>query len=103
MSAVPPTIPGDIQVSDMSITSDLVVTNDVTMLGDTIVGDQATDKVGFFGKTPVVQPAGTGNANYVDSGATIVHADGTFNGGSGTAYTIGDIVVALKALGLLAQ
>ncbi len=70
----------------------------------TTLGQSATDKVSLYNATPVVQPAGTGNVHTVAAGATTaVFVNTTFDGSTGTsAYTVGDIVVALKALGILA-
>lgn len=64
----------------------------------------ATDKLGFFGATAVVQQATTGTVTGFSqvTGDDVTHAS-TFTGNSGTkAYTIGDIVLALKNYGLLA-
>jgi hypothetical protein len=62
----------------------------------------ASGKIGFFNFTAVVQQTASGASGYADSGATVVHSAGTFTGGVGaTAYTIGDIVKALKNYGLL--
>lgn len=69
------------------------------------VGPAATSLVGFWGTTPIVQPAATaGNTHTPTAGAgTSVKVDTTFDGTLGTkAYTIGDIVIALKTAGLLA-
>lgn len=68
------------------------------------IGTSATDLVGAYGVTPVVQPAGTGNTHTVAAGATTaVYTNTTFDGSTGsTAYTVGDIVKALKSLGFLA-
>lgn len=62
-------------------------------------------KLGFYGATAVVQPAGTGETSGFTAGAgTAVKDDSTFTGNVGaTAYRISDIVKALKNLGLLAQ
>jgi hypothetical protein len=68
------------------------------------IGASATDTVGFYGATAVVQPATTGTTTGFTAGSgTAVLDDSTFTGDTGTAaYTIGDIVKALKDLGLLA-
>ncbi len=68
-----------------------------------MVGLEATDLVGFYGATAVVQPNGTGNTHTVAAGSTTaVYTNTTFDGSTGsTAYTVGDIVKALKALGIL--
>lgn len=70
----------------------------------TMLGTSATQKIGHYGVTPVVQPTATGNTHTVTAGSTTnVFTNTTFDGGTGaSAYTVGDIVKALKALGLLA-
>lgn len=62
----------------------------------------ANASLSFFNHALSSQQSSTGATGYADSGATVVHSAGTFTGGSGsTAYTIGDIVLALKNYGLL--
>lgn len=65
------------------------------------IGD---DTLGAFGATPVGQQATTGTTTGFTAGVgTGVNDDSTFTGNSGTAaYTIGDIVLALKNYGWLA-
>ena len=67
-------------------------------------GTSASQKIGFFNATPVAQQNTTGTtAGFTAGAGTAVLSDSTFTGNTGTkAYTIGDIVRALKNLGLLA-
>lgn len=65
----------------------------------------ASDNVGlgFFGAATVAQPVAAGVvAGFVAGAGAAVLDDSTFTGAVGaTAYTIGDIVAALKTLGLI--
>lgn len=70
------------------------------------VGFGASAQIGFFGATPVSQPGSpSGNTHTPTAGSTTaVYVNTTFDGGLGsTAYTVGDLVVALKNLGLIAM
>lgn len=72
----------------------------------TQLGQSASDLVGFWGATPVVQPASpSGNTHTPAAGSvTGVFVNTTFDGSTGTtAYTVGDIVKALKSIGVLAS
>ena len=70
----------------------------------TKVGNATTETVGFYGTTGAVQHATTGNVTGFAAGSgTASKSDSTWRGATGTAnYTVGDIVTALKALGILA-
>lgn len=71
----------------------------------TQIGTSASQKIGFFAATPVVQQNTTGTATGFTAGAgTTVTDQSTFTGGVGsTAYRISDVVRAMKQYGLLAQ
>ncbi len=71
-----------------------------------VMGNSAADKIGFFGAAPVAQPASpAGNTHTPAAGSTTaIYVNTTFDGGVGsTAYTLGDVVAALKSLGLIAS
>lgn len=70
----------------------------------TKLGTAATQKIGLWNTTPVVQPATTGTTTGFTAGAgSAVLSDSTFTGGTGSkAYTVGDIVLALKQAGVMA-
>lgn len=72
----------------------------------TVLGQSASDLVGFYGVTPVAQPGSpSGNTHTPTAGSTTsVFVNTTFDGSTGsTAYTVGDIVKALKSIGILAS
>lgn len=72
--------------------------------GGVKIGTAITQKLGFYDAAPVAQQATTGTTTGFTAGSgTAANDDSTYTGGSGTkAYTVGDIVLALKNLGLLA-
>jgi len=71
----------------------------------TKIGTAATQKIGFFNATPAVQQTAAALTTGTSAGSgTALHANATITGNVGsTAYTVGDIVKALKTLGLLAE
>lgn len=77
----------------------------INQLGDgSVDGVQLPNtKLGAFGAAPAVQPTAATNAHTVGAGlTTAVFTNTTFDGSIGsTAYSVGDIVAALKSLGLI--
>ncbi len=64
----------------------------------------ANQKMGFWGATPIVRPAGTGElVGLLGNAATVTNAANfNSNGNTGNAaYNLNDIVKALKTAGLL--
>lgn len=87
---------------------DVFVNGAMGSLGDCNIGGDinhanAAGSIGFYGVTAVTQPDTTGTATGFTAGGTAVGHTSTFTGNTGTAaYTIGDIVKALKDIGILA-
>lgn len=75
----------------------------VGIANGTKIGTAATQKLGFWGATPVAQYGTVGTTAGFNAGSgSAVKVDSTFTGNMGTyAYTIGDIVRALKLAGIL--
>jgi len=66
--------------------------------GDILLGNATTNKIGFWNKTPIVQPTtGIAAATFVTNTSGILNDSATFDG-----YTIGQIVKALRNVGILA-
>ena len=89
-----------ITASTLSVTGASTFTGDVEMDG-ALNHDGGT--VGFFNATPAVQqPAAALEAGFTVNAGTGVNVDSVFTGNVGSsAYTVGDIVKALKTLGLI--
>ncbi len=70
------------------------------------VGTAANQKLGLWGATPIVQPAGTAElVGSVGNAATNANAvNMTSNGNTGSAaYSFNDVVKAMKKAGMLTQ
>lgn len=92
--------------SPASYVTPLTVQESVPQADGHQVGKTAAALVGFWGATPIAQPGSpAGNVHTVAAGSvTNVFVNTTFDGSIGSsAYTVGDIVVALKNAGILAQ
>lgn len=109
-------------VTDLTTTNHVVAASGLTTLGNltnfalgtgsgTRIGTAANQKLAFYGETPIVQPASTGEtagsasliANNNASSVYVTNVS-TFNGNLGNkAYTLNDIVKILKTSGLAAN
>jgi hypothetical protein len=66
--------------------------------GDILLGNATTNKIGFWNKTPIVQPTtAITAATFVTNTSGILNDSATFDG-----YTIGQVVKALRNVGILA-
>jgi len=86
---------------------DLGVSGDIetsTVIGSNIA-TTPSQKISFHGQAPSTQHTSTGETVGVNIGSgTTIRDDSTFTGNTGTkAYTVSDIVKALKNKGLLAE
>lgn len=87
--------------ANITVSTKNIVTDTTT---GTKFGTATSQKLGFFNATPVVQQATTGTTTGFTAGSgTTAKSDSTYTGNTGTAaYTVGDIVLAMKNLGFLA-
>lgn len=69
------------------------------------IGETTSQVVGFYGETGSAQHSTTGNvAGFAAGAGTASKSDSVWTGGVGsTAYTVGDVVRALKNLGIMAE
>ena len=93
-------------IGALTLTS--IVDGAVVALGGTTgaqIGTSAGQKLGLWGATPVAQQGTTGTtAGFTAGSGTTANSASTFTGGTGSAaYTVGDVVLALKKFGLLAS
>lgn len=84
----------------LTLSTQNIITDTTT---GTKIGTATNQKLGFFNVTPIVQPNTTGTVTgFTAATGSAVLAGSTFTGNTGsTAYTISDIVFALKKLGLM--
>ena len=94
----------------LSNNSNIVLSNNsniiVSTINGTVIGTQPNQKLSFYGTTPIVQHNTSGELlNFVDNTSLdVVCNESTFTGNTGAkAYTINDIVKALKNVGILAS
>jgi len=71
--------------------------NNVEVTGNAGIGNAATDTIGFYGATKIVQPTTAVTAAAFAANTSGISNDTATYGG----YTMGQVVAALKNLGLL--
>jgi hypothetical protein len=89
-----------------NITQTVLVTQENVGPDGHLYGATAAALQAFWGAAPVAQPASpAGNVHTPTPGSTTaVYVNTTFDGSIGsTAYTLGDIVKALKTIGIIAS
>ena len=89
-------VTGDV-AGNVTATTGTSTFNNVEITGNTGVGNAGTDTIGFYGATKIVRPTtAVTAATFVANTSGIVDDTATFDG-----YTVGQIVKALRNLGLL--
>ena len=102
------TADGDVDITSSSAGMNLTSTTGINLIstaGGITLGTSGTSTIGFFGAIAVDRPTATGitGLGAVGTGDNVLQGT-TFDGDLGTtAYKIGDIVRALKELGLLTE
>jgi hypothetical protein len=83
-------------LGDLSLTAQNIITDTTT---GTQIATATTQKIGFFGATPIVQQTTTSQtaSTFVANTSGIVDDTATWDG-----YTVGDVVKILRVFGLLA-
>lgn len=96
-----------LSATSVAVSSTVTMSDGANLIGGTgtgtKIGSSTAQKFAFFASTPVAQQSTTGTTTGFGAGSTsTVFKDSTFTGGSGSsAYTVGDMVLALKNLGLM--
>ena len=97
IGAVTGNITGDV-TGNITATTGTSTLNNLNITGNTGIGNAGTDTVGFYGATKVAQPTtAVTAATFAANTSGIADDTATFDG-----YTIGQVVKALRNLGLLA-
>lgn len=88
----------------MNTATDSLETNTPKTGGGYTVGQSATDKVGFYGATPIVQPSGASQAAVLTTAATTTSPHGFATGtqADGIVTLLNEIRSVLVDLGLMA-
>lgn len=89
----------------MNTATDSLETKTPQTGGGYCLGQSPTDLVGTYGATPIAQQSSPGGstATVTAGSTTSVYVNTTFKGVgfSSTAWTVNDLVTALKALGII--
>jgi hypothetical protein len=84
-----------LQASQLTISAGNIITDTTTGMK---IGTGTTQKLGFWNATPIIQPISGGSAaTFVANTSLIANDTATFDG-----YTIGQVVKALRDMGILA-
>jgi plasmid replication initiation protein len=85
-------------IGNVTATTGTSTFNNLETTGNTGIGNAGTDTIGFYGATKIARPTtAVAAAAFVANTSGIVDDTATFDG-----YTVGQVVKALRNLGLLA-
>jgi hypothetical protein len=87
---------GDV-IGNVTATTGTSTFNNVEVTGNAGIGNAATDTIGFYGATKIVRPTTAVTAAAFAANTSGITNDTATYGG----YTMGQVVAALKNLGLL--